>query len=125
MGNAEQIASYLSERFAGHEIVEEWDRSRNVLVLKLARGRRTMLAELTPELLEKAKEEDLSPRLDEWDLPGSLRKHFRVLVTPEGLEPLPWKQLPSVLSSAEEASWESFPASDPPPNSSISGKRPK
>lgn len=122
-----EMRSYLQRSFPGHEVREEWDRSRDVLEIRIRRpgSSSTLLVEIPSEVFPHLSDRDLRRSLDEWNLERVLREHFRVLVTPRGLEPLPWKQLAAEKDIVEETSEESFPASDSPGHSAISRGTPR
>jgi hypothetical protein len=120
----EKVKSYLQEHFPGREVSEELDPSRDVVELRVSEpDGRTLLAEIPSKHLEGADAKAIAGSLDKWNLAQEMRDNLRVLVTPGGLEPLPWKQLPAERDGVEEASEESFPASDPVGHSAATPER--
>ncbi|HJS74254.1 MAG TPA: hypothetical protein VJ921_08215 [Vicinamibacteria bacterium] len=108
------MKAYLQAEFPGNEISEELDASRDVIELRVQEpDGRTLLAEVASSHTEGPDAKTIARALDRWNLAQALRDHFRVLVTPQGLEPLPWKQLAADRDVVEEMSEGSFPASDP------------
>ncbi len=118
------MKSYLHERFPGREVSEEMDPSRDVVELRVQElDGRTLLAEISSKHLEGADAKAIAGSLEKWNLAQEMRDNLRVLVTPRGLEPLPWKQLAAERDAVEEASEESFPASDPAGHSAATPER--
>jgi hypothetical protein len=120
-----ELVSHLKRLFPDAGVEESWDRARDVLEIRVRPGEnRTFLVEVPGEALEALCRTGLSPLLEERKLPELLSEHFRVQLTPEGIEPLPWKELPIQRDSVDEVSEESFPASDAPGHSSIAPGKP-
>lgn len=120
----EQTKTYLKGQFPGHEISEELDPSRDVVELRVpGPDGRTFLAEIPSKHLEGADAKAIARSLDKWNLAQEMRDNLRILLTPAGLEPLPWKQLAAERDAVEAASEESFPASDPAGHSAATPER--
>jgi hypothetical protein len=110
----EKMKAYLQSQFPGNEISEELDASRDVIELRvLEPDGRTLVAEVSSSHSDGPVAKEIARSLERWGLAQALREHLRILVTPQGLEPLPWKQLAADRDVVEETSEGSFPASDP------------
>lgn len=114
----EKIKVYLKGHFPGNEITEELDASRDVIELRVHEpDGRTLVTEISSRDAEGPGAKEIARSLEQWGLAGALREQLRILVTPQGLERLPWKQLSADRDVVEETSEGSFPASDPPGHS--------
>jgi hypothetical protein len=120
----EKIKRYLQAQFPGNEITEELDASRDVIEIRVHEpDGRTLLAEIASNDTEGPDATTIGRALDRWNLAQALRDDLRVLVTPQGLEALPWKQLAADRDIVEVTSEESFPASDAPGHSAVTPER--
>jgi hypothetical protein len=120
----DRMKEYLGLQFPGDEITQELDASRDVIEIRvLEPDGRTLLAEIASNDADGPDATTIGRALDRWNLAQALRDHLRVLVTPQGLEPLPWKQLAADRDIVEFTSEESFPASDGPGHSAATPER--
>jgi hypothetical protein len=120
----EALKAYLQREFPENEITEELDASRDVIEFRVReKGGRTLLAEVASHHAEGPDAKTIARALDRWGLAHAMREYLRVLLTPQGLERLPWKQLAIDRDVVEEMSEESFPASDPPGHSAATPQR--
>jgi hypothetical protein len=119
-----ELVSHLKQLFPDADVEESWDRGRDVLEIRVRPGEnRTFLVEVSGDSLEALCRSGLSHLLAERKLPELLSEHFRVQLTPDAIEPLPWKELPKERDGVDEVSEESFPASDAPGHSAIAPEK--
>lgn len=115
----ERMKAYLEASFPSHAVSWEWDTARRAVVFRIARHGKTMLVELSDEVRGEVGASVWIERIARWDLCSRLREHPRILVTPRGLKPLPWRQLAPQRGVIDEEIRETFPASDASSPSSI------